>query len=60
MDKSFYDIGSADELKELWDSDLDPVSARSHFFQIIELSDIYRRLVIMYLWILRIESLFSG
>lgn len=26
VDKSFYDIASADELKELWDSDLDPVS----------------------------------
>lgn len=27
VDKAFYDIGStADELKELWDSDLDPVS----------------------------------
>lgn len=25
MDKSFYDIGTSD-LKELWDSDLDPVS----------------------------------
>lgn len=26
MDKSFYDIDSADELKELWEADLDPVS----------------------------------
>ena len=26
MDKSFYDIGTSD-LKELWDSDLEPVSA---------------------------------
>jgi hypothetical protein len=25
VDKSFYDIGTSD-LKELWDSDLDPVS----------------------------------
>lgn len=25
MDKSFYDIGTSD-LKELWDSDLEPVS----------------------------------
>ncbi|XP_076252256.1 cyclic AMP response element-binding protein A-like isoform X2 [Rhynchophorus ferrugineus] len=24
VDKSFYDIGSSDELKELWESDLDP------------------------------------
>lgn len=26
VDKAFYDIGSADDLKELWDSELDPVS----------------------------------
>lgn len=27
VDKAFYDIGSADDLKELWDdADLDPVS----------------------------------
>jgi len=27
VDKSFYDIGTSD-LKELWEADLDPVSAR--------------------------------
>lgn len=26
MDRTFYDIGTTD-LKELWDSDLDPVSS---------------------------------
>lgn len=25
VDKAFYDIGSPDDLKEFWDSDLDPV-----------------------------------
>lgn len=27
VDKSFYDIASAEELRELFDSDLDPVSS---------------------------------
>lgn len=31
VDKSFYDIDSADELKELWEADLDPVSYLSYF-----------------------------
>lgn len=35
VDKAFYDIGSADDLKELWDdADLDPVS--NHYFFLIQ------------------------
>lgn len=26
VDKSFYDIATAEELRELWDTDMDPVS----------------------------------
>lgn len=37
VDKSFYDIDSADELKELWEADLDPVSL-SLFIMIMALT----------------------
>lgn len=44
VDKSFYDFGTAEELKELWEADLDPVSGFFMIQKIIKL--VFYRVII--------------